>query len=117
MDAHIEVGHAVLLCIQGYKISQLDSMYTLAYTYNATYFKEDFARIDAYERRLLEDKIAPIGGEYVIRVTQEQWKSIITSQGGLHGPLKWYKANMRGINTADEEGKKISTRIFLLCML
>lgn len=92
-------------------------MYTLAYTYNATYFKEDFARIDAYERRLLEDKLAPIGGEYVIRVTQEQWKSIIRSQGGLHGPLKWYKANMRGINTADKEGKKISTRIFLLCML
>lgn len=42
---------------------------------------------------------------FVSLVNMEQWKVIIRAQGGLDGPLKWYKAMMRGINNPDISGK------------
>lgn len=61
------------------------------------------APIGKFKQWLLEDKTAPIGN-FANRVSQEQWKSIMKAQGGLDGPLKWYKAFMRDVNKVDEDG-------------
>ncbi|KAJ5192615.1 hypothetical protein N7449_008757 [Penicillium cf. viridicatum] len=82
--------------------AHLDSVYTLVYTYSSTYWREDLAPIGKFKQWLLEDKTAPIGN-FANRVSQEQWKSIMKAQGGLDGPLKWYKAFMRDVNKVDED--------------
>jgi soluble epoxide hydrolase/lipid-phosphate phosphatase len=51
---------------------------------------------------LEQDKTA--SDVYISGVDMEQWKRITTAQGGFEGPLKWYKAIMRGFNDPDETG-------------
>lgn len=105
MDAHVSIKSRILVLLSvAYKTFQLDSVYTLAYTYNSAYWREHFAPIGKLKQWLLEDKAAPIGN-FANRVSQEQWKTIMKAQGGLDGPLKWYKACIRDINKVDEDGK------------
>ncbi|PSN61569.1 alpha/beta-hydrolase [Corynespora cassiicola Philippines] len=81
----------------------LSSVYTLAFTENTNLFRDNFAQIGGFEAWLQQDRQAEIGGEYVSKVTQEQWVAIARAQGGLSGPLKWYQSMWRGINTRDEQ--------------
>ncbi|KAL3418737.1 epoxide hydrolase [Phlyctema vagabunda] len=82
--------------------THLDSFFSLVYTYNMTYWKEFFTPLGEFKQWLLDDRRAPVGKFSTTQVS-EQWKSIMRAQGGLDGPLKWYKSSMRGINRADEE--------------
>lgn len=63
----------------------------------------------ALKRWLLADGRIPFQNEFLTDVTLAQWRTIVRAQGGMDGPLKWYRAMMRGYNTADENGKSIHT--------
>lgn len=75
----------------------------MVYTRNTSLVTRDFSPVGAFQRWLLQDRIA--SDLYVSRVNIEQWKEIMHAQGGFNGPLKWYKAIMRGFNNPDSEGK------------
>lgn len=84
----------------------MESAFTLGYTFNHTLTQENFALVGSFKEWLLENRIAPIG-QYVSRHDMEIANRIIRLNGGYDGPVKWYKAAMRGLNAADENGEPI----------
>lgn len=84
----------------------MESAFTLSYTFNHTLTQEDFAPVGTFKEFLLENRMAPIG-QYVNRRDMEIANRIIRLNGGYDGPVKWYKATMRGLNAADEKGEHI----------
>ncbi|KAF4995350.1 hypothetical protein FDECE_12842 [Fusarium decemcellulare] len=77
----------------------LESFYSLMTTQNSSSWTEYFMPVGAIREWLVQNKTA--SDVFATRVNMEQWKLIMTAQGGLDGPLKWYKAMMRGINNPD----------------
>ncbi|KAJ4983433.1 hypothetical protein SVAN01_11085 [Stagonosporopsis vannaccii] len=63
----------------------------------------NFTEVGALERWLLADGRLDIQNEFFTDVTLAQWLTIARAQGGMNGLNKWYRAMMRGYNTADEE--------------
>jgi pimeloyl-ACP methyl ester carboxylesterase len=49
---------------------------------------------------------------YLSNAEIQEWKDITTAQGGFGGPLKWYKATMRGHNNPDETGECLSGQLY-----
>ncbi|KAM5358993.1 hypothetical protein ACJZ2D_014818 [Fusarium nematophilum] len=76
----------------------LESFYTFQYTRNTSWM-EHFLPVGAFRQWLVQNRTS--SHMFVSRVNMEQWKAIMRAQGGLDGPLKWYKAMMKGINNPD----------------
>ncbi|KAF4455364.1 alpha beta-hydrolase [Fusarium albosuccineum] len=87
----------------------LESFYSLMATRNSSSWTEDFMPVGAIREWLVQNKTA--SDVFSTRVNMEQWKLIMRAQGGLDGPLKWYKAMMRGINNPDSTDMSPSTLI------
>ncbi|KAH6638715.1 putative epoxide hydrolase 2 [Boeremia exigua] len=83
--------------------ANLNSMYSLYYTSNTTNWVEHFNKVGMLQKWLAADQTAEYGNEFITNSTREQWVSITRAQGGLEAPLKWYKAFLQGINSADED--------------
>jgi len=84
---------------------QLDSAYSLMFSSDTPkVMVENFNTIGALQEWLSADRRAEFGNDFITNVTSEQWKTITRAQGGLEAGLKWYKAFLRGINSADEDG-------------
>ncbi|UPK95918.1 hypothetical protein LCI18_006853 [Fusarium solani-melongenae] len=81
----------------------LDSFVSIQYTRNTSIWTEHFSPVGAFRKWLEQDSIA--SDVFASRVNEEQWKTIMRAQGGFNGPLKWYKAMMRGINNPDTSGE------------
>lgn len=92
--------------------SQLDAVYNIAYGTDST-FRPNISEPGALEQWLLADGRTPFQNEFLTEVTLAQWRTIALAQGGMSGSFKWYKAMMRGYNTADEEGECMCEIVFL----
>jgi len=85
---------------------QLDSSYSLLFSSNTPKeWVENFNTIGALQQWLVADRRAEFGNDFITNSTREQWKTIVHAQGGLEAGLKWYKSYLRGINSADANGK------------
>lgn len=85
---------------------QLDSLYSLMYSSDTPkVMVENFNTIGTLQEWLAADRRAEFGNDFITNSTREQWKTITRAQGGLEAGLKWYKSYLRGINSADEDGK------------
>jgi len=85
---------------------QLDSLYSLMYSSDTPkVMVEDFNTIGALQGWRAADRRAEFGNDFITNSTREQWKTITRAQGGLEAGLKWYKSYLRGINSADKDGK------------
>jgi len=92
----------------GHKLTtvQLDSAYSLMFSSDTPkVMVENFNTIGALQKWLSADRRAEFGNDFITNSTREQWKAIIRAQGGLEAGLKWYKSFLRGVNSADEDGK------------
>ncbi|CAG5186751.1 uncharacterized protein ALTATR162_LOCUS11693 [Alternaria atra] len=90
------VGHVLM-------DSNLDSVYSLFYTSNTTNWVEHYNKVGALQTWLAADRRAEYGNEFITNATREIWKSITRAQEGFEAPLRWYKAFLQGINSADED--------------
>jgi hypothetical protein len=68
----------------------------------------------ALEQWLLADGRISFYNEFLTEVTLDQRRTIILAQGGMEGSFKWYRAMMRGYNTADEQGEWMRAFLNLL---
>ena len=85
---------------------QLDSAYSLMFSSDTPkVMVENFNTIGALQKWLSADRRAEFGNAFITNSTREQWKTITRAQGGLEAGLRWYKSFLRGINSADEDGK------------
>ncbi|EHL02881.1 putative epoxide hydrolase 2 [Glarea lozoyensis 74030] len=87
---------------------QLDALYNIAYGTDITW-APNITEVGALERWLHADGRIPFQNEFLTDTTLAQWRTILQAQGGMDGPFKWYRAMMRGYNTADEQALKLST--------
>jgi hypothetical protein len=85
-------------------------LYNIAYGTDINYVR-NISDPGALEQWLLADGRIPFHNEFLTEVTLDQWRTIMLAQGGTEGSFKWYRAMMRGYNTADEQGEWI--RAFL----
>ncbi|EPE31181.1 alpha/beta-Hydrolase [Glarea lozoyensis ATCC 20868] len=86
----------------------LDALYNIAYGTDITW-APNITEVGALERWLHADGRIPFQNEFLTDTTLAQWRTILQAQGGMDGPFKWYRAMMRGYNTADEQALKLST--------
>ena len=80
------------------------------FTHNTSFWRKDFAPVGALREWLEQDKTA--SDLYISDADMQQWKSITTAQSGFEGPLRWYKAIMRGYNDPDETGECLFRRLW-----
>ncbi|KAL1801721.1 hypothetical protein ACET3X_002063 [Alternaria dauci] len=84
--------------------THLDSIYSLHFSHNMPNdWIENVAKVDGLESWLAADRRAEYGNEWVTNTTRAQWQATTRAQGGVESAQKWYKAMMRGINSADED--------------
>jgi len=81
-------------------------LYNIAYGTDINYVR-NISEPGALEQWLLADGRIPFHNEFLTEVTLDQWRTITLAQGGTEGSFKWYRAMMRGYNTADEQGQWI----------
>ncbi|PCD42946.1 hypothetical protein AU210_005470 [Fusarium oxysporum f. sp. radicis-cucumerinum] len=79
----------------------LESFSTLSFTRNTSLWIDHLAPTGAIRQWLMQDKMAT--DIFVSRARMEQWKTIIRENGGMDGPLRWYKAMIAGVNNPTEE--------------
>ncbi|RYC83296.1 hypothetical protein BFJ63_vAg13825 [Fusarium oxysporum f. sp. narcissi] len=82
----------------------LESFSTLSFTRNTSLWIDHLAPTGAIRQWLMQDKMAT--DIFVSRARMEQWKTIIRENGGMDGPLRWYKAMIAGVNNPTEEELK-----------
>ncbi|KAI5364469.1 hypothetical protein J4E82_011411 [Alternaria postmessia] len=80
----------------------LDALYNIAYGADVNYVR-NISEPGALEQWLLADGRIFFYNEFLTEVTLDQWRTIMLAQGGMEGSFKWYRAMMRGYNTADEQ--------------
>ncbi|KAK8132048.1 alpha/beta-hydrolase [Apiospora kogelbergensis] len=78
------------------------SVFSLIYPSDPEDWKKDFAPIDKAREFVQSGRLGPLPPWYDL--AEYTTRDRILRMKGYRGPLSWYKAAMRGVNLADEEG-------------
>jgi soluble epoxide hydrolase/lipid-phosphate phosphatase len=78
------------------------SVFSLIYPSDPEDWKKNFAPLGEAQRYVRRGRLDPLPSWYSL--AEYTMRDRVISKKGYRGPLNWYKAAMRGINLADEEG-------------
>jgi pimeloyl-ACP methyl ester carboxylesterase len=78
------------------------SVFSLLYPSDPEDWKKYFAPLGEAQEYVREGRLGPLPSWFTL--AEYTMHDRIISKKGYRGPLNWYKAAMRGINLADEEG-------------